>query len=166
MSNAVMIANGGRRSLCSSAIHRQSSPKRQSQPGSATGGRRVRQPTQSLEGPAEWSAFRLPCFESRPGRRARLRGGPAPQRARAALGYIWKPPGHALLHPPSLLLSIGKYQCFLDLVFFHVSIDSCVDAYYFIRWGLPGDVLAAPELALCGWIGVILLSLSLSPNPN
>ena len=26
-------------------------------------------------------------------------------------------------------------------------------------WDLPGDVLAAPESALCGWIGVILSSL-------
>ena len=49
----------------------------------------------------------------------------------------------------------------LDLGFFHVSIDSCVDAYYFIFWDLPGDVLAAPESALCGWRGVRLLSLSL-----
>ena len=31
-------------------------------------------------------------------------------------------------------------------------------------WGLPGDVLAAPASALCGWAGRILcLSLSLSP---
>ena len=29
-------------------------------------------------------------------------------------------------------------------------------------WDLPGDVLAAPESALCGWVCVILLSLSLT----
>ena len=33
-----------------------------------------------------------------------------------------------------------------------------VDACYFIFWDLPGDVLAAPESALCGWIGVRPLS--------
>ena len=31
-------------------------------------------------------------------------------------------------------------------------------------WDLLGDVLAAPESALCGWIGVILLYISLSGN--
>ena len=43
----------------------------------------------------------------------------------------------------------GEKHWFLDLVLAHV---------------LPGDVLAAPVpgSALCGWIGVILLSLSLS----
>ena len=30
--------------------------------------------------------------------------------------------------------------------------------YFSFIWDLPGDVLAAPELALCGWIGMILLS--------
>ena len=35
-------------------------------------------------------------------------------------------------------------------------------AHCSIFWDLPGDVPAAPELALCGWIGVLLLSLSLS----
>ena len=39
----------------------------------------------------------------------------------------------------------------------------CVDAYCFIVWDLPGDVLAAPEPGLCGRIGVIPFSLSLSP---
>ena len=29
-------------------------------------------------------------------------------------------------------------------------------AYCFVFWGLPGDVLAAPESALCGWEGFIL----------
>ena len=44
------------------------------------------------------------------------------------------PPAQAetSLHP------FGKYHCFLDLVFFHVSVDSCVDAYCFILWDLPG----------------------------
>ena len=37
----------------------------------------------------------------------------------------------------------------------------CVDAYCFIFWDLLGDVLAAPASALCGWIGVILVTLSL-----
>ena len=37
----------------------------------------------------------------------------------------------------------------------------CADANCFVFWDLPGDVLAAPELALCGWIGVIRFSLSL-----
>ena len=36
-----------------------------------------------------------------------------------------------------------------------------VDAYRFVFWDLPGDVLAAPEPALCGWIGKTSLSLSL-----
>ena len=41
-----------------------------------------------------------------------------------------------------------------------------VDAYCFIFWDLPRDVLVAPESALCGWIGVLLsLSLSLRPAP-
>ena len=44
----------------------------------------------------------------------------------------------------------GKYHCFLDLVSFRVSNDSCVDAYYFILWDLPGEVLAAPASALYG----------------
>ena len=34
----------------------------------------------------------------------------------------------------------------------------CVGAHRFIFWDVPGDVLAAPESALCGWIGVIPLS--------
>ena len=42
----------------------------------------------------------------------------------------------------------------------HGLVSLCVDAYYFIFWDLPGGVLAAPESVLCGWIGVILLSLS------
>ena len=33
----------------------------------------------------------------------------------------------------------------------------CVDANWFIFWDVPGDVLAAPGSALCGWIGVVLL---------
>ena len=37
--------------------------------------------------------------------------------------------------------------------------------YCFTFWDLPGGVLAAPELALRGWIGVILLSLSLDVCP-
>ena len=37
------------------------------------------------------------------------------------------------------------------------------DAYCFVYWDLPGDVLAPPESALCGWKGVILyISLYLS----
>ena len=44
----------------------------------------------------------------------------------------------------------------------HRLVLLCVDAGCFIFWDVPGDVLAAPESALCGWIGVILLSLSLS----
>ena len=43
----------------------------------------------------------------------------------------------------------------------HRLVLLCVDAYCFICWDLPGDVLAAPESALCGWKGVTLLSLSL-----
>ena len=38
-----------------------------------------------------------------------------------------------------------------DLLWDFVRLVSlCVDAYCFIFWDLPGDVLAAPELALCG----------------
>ena len=43
----------------------------------------------------------------------------------------------------------------------HRLVPPCVDAYCFVTWDLPGDVLAAPESALCGWIGVILLEVSL-----
>ena len=46
----------------------------------------------------------------------------------------------------------------------HRLVLLCVDAYCFVFWDLPGDVLAAPESALCGWIGVIPLSLSLLPG--
>ena len=43
----------------------------------------------------------------------------------------------------------------------HRLVLLCGEAHCFIIWDVPGDVLAAPESALCGWIGVILLSLSL-----
>ena len=39
----------------------------------------------------------------------------------------------------------------------HRLVLLCVDANCFTFWDLPGAVLAAPESALCGWIGVILL---------
>ena len=45
-------------------------------------------------------------------------------------------------------------------LFTHRLVLLCVNAYCFRFWDLPGDVLAAPESALCGWIGVILLSVS------
>ena len=44
----------------------------------------------------------------------------------------------------------------------HRLVLLCVDAHCFICWDLPGDVLAAPGSALCGWIGLTPLSLSLS----
>ena len=44
----------------------------------------------------------------------------------------------------------------------HVLVLLCVDAHCFIFWNPPGDVLAAPESALCGWTGVTPLSRSLS----
>ena len=44
----------------------------------------------------------------------------------------------------------------------HKLVLLCADAYFFIFWDLPWDVLAAPDSALCGWMGVILCSLSLS----
>ena len=44
----------------------------------------------------------------------------------------------------------------------HRLVLLCVGAYRFIFWDLPGDVPAAPESALCGWMGVILLSVCLS----
>ena len=40
----------------------------------------------------------------------------------------------------------------------HRLVLLCVDAYCFILWDLPEDVLAAPDSALCPWIGVKLLS--------
>ena len=46
----------------------------------------------------------------------------------------------------------------------HRLVLLCIDAHCFIFWELPGGVLAAPESALCGWIGVILLSLSLTDS--
>ena len=46
----------------------------------------------------------------------------------------------------------------------HGLVNLCVDAYCFIFWDLPGNVLAAPASALCGWIGGTLLSLTLSPS--
>ena len=39
---------------------------------------------------------------------------------------------------------------------------SILPHHCFIFWDVPGNVLAAPASALCGWIGVIPLSLSLS----
>ena len=41
----------------------------------------------------------------------------------------------------------------------HRLVLLCVAANCFVFWDLPGDVLAAPESVLCGWMGVILLSL-------
>ena len=38
----------------------------------------------------------------------------------------------------------------------------CCSDFCFILWDVPGVVLAAPASALCGWIGVTPLSLSLS----
>ena len=35
----------------------------------------------------------------------------------------------------------------------HRLVFLCVYAYCFIFWDLPGGVLAAPESALCGWLG-------------
>ena len=43
----------------------------------------------------------------------------------------------------------------------HRLVLLCVDAHCSIVWDLPGDVLAAPDSALCGWNAVIRLSLSL-----
>ena len=37
----------------------------------------------------------------------------------------------------------------------HRLVFLCVDAHCSISWDLPGDVLAAPQPALCGWIGAI-----------
>ena len=35
----------------------------------------------------------------------------------------------------------------------HRLVLLCVDAHCFVFWDVPGDGLAAPESALCGWIG-------------
>ena len=48
----------------------------------------------------------------------------------------------------------------------HRLVLLCVDAYCFIFWDVPGNVLAAPASALCGWIGVTLLSPSHSLSPR
>ena len=51
------------------------------------------------------------------------------------------------------------------LVYLFGLVLLCVDVHRFIFRDLPGDILAAPESALCGWIGVgalTPLSLSLS----
>ena len=45
----------------------------------------------------------------------------------------------------------------------HRLVLDIIDAHCFICWDVPGDVLAAPESGLCGWTGVILLSLYISP---
>ena len=59
------------------------------------------------------------------------------------------------------LPSVGcPWSLFMSLsLLTHRLVFLCVDAYCFIFWDLPGDVLAAPESALCGWIGVIPLVL-------
>ena len=58
---------------------------------------------------------------------------------------------------------IASLNCSLFMsLLTHRLVLLCVDAYCLVFWDLPGDVLAAPESAMCGWIGVILLSLSLS----
>ena len=104
------------------------------------------------------------------------------------LFHLWDLPGDVLAAPESasgldrcnLSLSLPLFvsclnHCLLVLarldtltwslfmsLLTHRLVFLCVDAYCFIFWDVPGDVLAAPESALCGWIGVILLSLSLS----
>ena len=57
-----------------------------------------------------------------------------------------------ILSPKILLYSSNFFLSLLT----HRLVPLCVDAHCFILWGLPGDVLAAPEAALWGWIGVIL----------
>ena len=59
-------------------------------------------------------------------------------------------------------LKIGTvYQSLFTSLLTHRLVLLCVDAHCFVFWDLPGDVLAAPESALCGWIGVNSLYLSL-----
>ena len=62
--------------------------------------------------------------------------------------------------PPALCPHSLTWSLFMSLLT-HRVIFLCADAYHFISWDLPGDVLAAPASALCGWNGVILPSLSL-----
>ena len=75
-----------------------------------------------------------------------------------------------LLSQP-LFVSVGQalariiasltWSLFISLLT-HRLVLLCVDAFCFIFWDLPGDVPVAPESSLCGWIGLIPLSLSLS----
>ena len=82
--------------------------------------------------------------------------------ARPRAGPEVPPLGPAPSPSPPLQL---PHHCFFNWSSFtslltHRRVLLRVDAYCFIHWDLPGDVLAAPESALYGWIGVILLSLS------
>ena len=79
-------------------------------------------------------------------------GGGGGEEGEGALQHI--SPGRSLDGLDSLTWSL-----FMSLLT-HRLVFLCVDAYYFTFWDLLGDVLAAAESALCGWIGVILLSLS------
>ena len=63
---------------------------------------------------------------------------------------------------PARIIASVTWSLFTSLLT-HRLVLLRVVAYCFIFWDLPGDVLAAPKPALCGWIGVIPLSLSLSP---
>ena len=101
----------------------------------------------------------------------------------SCLWYIWHSIHTLGAHACSLITlcllfavvgqASARYHCFLDLDFVtHRLVLLCVVAHCFIFWNLPGYVLAAPELALCGWIGVntstttTTLSLSLSAYPK
>ena len=57
---------------------------------------------------------------------------------------------------------------FLDVMSILVSVALFYTMTNTLSWDVPGDVLAAPESALYGWIGVIplCLSLSLSDQPE
>ena len=69
--------------------------------------------------------------------------------AKAKFGFLWN-----FLCFPWNFFAMDLFTPLLT----HRLVLLCVAAHCFISWDVPGDVLAAPESALCGWIGAILLS--------
>ena len=87
---------------------------------------------------------------------------PSPSRSSSHTQTLFRSSLHAKLHTHSLprvgqaawpRLNTLTWSLFMSLLT-HRLVFVCVDAYSCIFNDLPGDVLAAPESALCGWISV------------